>query len=135
MRFFFIYYPQRKLYILLVLRRENTPLIAESAADIMLRFKYPAHQYLSMDADAKKLYDKMIESYPYTAIIPFDLTNVPLVASAEMSKDLVTADNMFKLLLRETYEFKDDDGHKHTHFHPELGKWFDRKTKLLIEIG
>jgi hypothetical protein len=75
----------------------------------------------------------------YVALLNYDDTLAPLVASAEMTNDYLLADGIFKQLLAETAieKYEDDDGNIRdiTRFHPDLKWWFDQKFKIEKEIA
>lgn len=75
----------------------------------------------------------------YVALVNFDDTLAPLIASSEMTKDYLIADRIFKKLLGETQlkKFTDEAGNEQevTRFHPDLRWWFEQKTKISKEIA
>ena len=75
----------------------------------------------------------------YVALLSFDDTLVPLLASSEMTHDYLLADGIFKKLLDETIveTYEDEKGNKRemTRFHPDLKWWFEQKFKIEKEIA
>jgi len=73
--------------------------------------------------------------HPYVALIPFDTNLAPLVASAELTRDYITADRLFQKYLAQTFEETDEGGHTHIVMPPDAKFWFDRKVKIAQVIA
>ena len=75
------------------------------------------------------------DGHPYVALIPFDESLAPLVASAELTRDYITADNLFQKYLASAYDFQDAEGHTHIIVPKDAQFWFRQKFEIAKVIA
>ncbi len=75
------------------------------------------------------------EEHPYVALIPFDSNLAPLVASAEFTRNYITAERLFRRYMAAAYDTKDDKGRLIINIPPDAKFWFSKMIEINKEAA